>query len=426
MKLYIIGINGISMQGIAKIMQEQGHKIYGYDDDLKRLAKFQYQNTIPEHTDLVIYSSAIKESHKLIKEAKIKQIEIIQRTDFFVKYMPFNKNTILIAGAHGKTTTSSIIAHMLGRKSYYLGGVINGETAPSKFSKEAKYTVVETDESDGSFIKWKGNYKILLNFDYEHMIFYKTKEEIIKYHYDFVMNNIENTKVIIYKEAKELLKIPNHPNIITYGKENTDYNCQNIEATKKGIKFDINNQKFEIPLLGLHNAYNFTSIFVLFELIKEPIEQIYTFKGVKKRMQEINYPDQNNSIEKKSEKKFYLDYGHHPTEIKSVINSLKAHFPQKKFDILFEPHKPSRILDTLNLWPEVFKEINIYLYPLFIADEKEINDKIWQFSTKKFYEFLKKHQINVILVKKDLSNLPKNRDLICFSAGKLSEILSKY
>ncbi|WP_342262112.1 Mur ligase family protein [Alphaproteobacteria bacterium endosymbiont of Tiliacea citrago] len=435
MNIFILGVNGISMRSIEKTMKEQGHNVLGYDDSPIELKNINYSKTIYEKKhikqanekvtaakmDLIVYSSAIKKNHPLMIEAKKLKIPTIGRTDFFVKYMPLNNTKILIAGAHGKTTTSSLLAYIL-NSSYYLGGIINGEESPSKF-KESQYTVIETDESDGSFLKWQGEYKLLLNFDYEHMIFYKTKENIIKYHREFVMNNIETTKVIINEEAKNKLEIKDHPNIITFGNKNANYNLSNIKANETGITFEINNKQFSLPILGKHNASNFIAIYALLNSmnlnLNGSIKKTQSFPGVKKRMQKIKYRNHNL--------KFFLDYGHHPNEIKSVLESLKEHYPNEKFEIIFEAHKPSRIIENKEKWPEIFKGFKIWLYPIYIADEKEINEQKYKMTTEIFAKNLKENEINLEVLKEDLSNLELNKNnLICFSAGKLSEKLSKY
>lgn len=443
-RILVIGVNGISMRSIAYILKNK-YTIYGYDDSAERLEGVRYTNQIPEKTDLIVYSSSIKETHPIRKAAEKMNIKCLNRTDFFIKHMPLNEKIILIAGAHGKTTTASLIAYLLENSSYYIGGIIQGEETSAHFNEREKYTIIETDESDASFIKWKGHYKILLNFDYEHMIFYKTKEKIEEAHRQFVLQDINETKVIIDKKAKEYLKIPNHPNIITFSHEKASYQYSNIECTKHGIKFKLNEKTYKIPVFGEHNAHNFTSIIALFDQIQESTHKIQTFPGVKKRMQKIFFPNhQNISLfshknEKKTQtkklipkcssfqnNKFFLDYGHHPEEIDSTLKSLTKHFPNEKFQVLFEPHKPSRILENLNRWPEIFKNYTLYLYELFIADEKEINDEKLHFSTEIFFNYLKEHNINVKLANDDLSNIPTNTSMICFSAGKLSDMLQKF
>lgn len=419
MQIFIIGINGISMRSIAYIMQEQGHIVFGFDDNSEKLPSLKYSRIIPCNTSIIVYSSAIKENHPLRIQAQQKNIPTLNRTQFFIKHMPLNEKKILVAGAHGKTTTSAMIAWLLGNKSYYIGGILIGEKKPTKYKLNSKYIVIETDESDQSFLEWNGQYKILLNFDYEHMITYKTKENIQNAYYKFVINDIENTKIIISEETKNFLQIPDHKNITTYGDQNAHYVISEIQLSENNTTFKINNESCRIPLLGAHNAYNFTAIFALFKIIGLSTEKINTFPGIQKRMQFIKYPKHNLP--------FILDYGHHPKEIQSVLSSLKRHFPNKEFDVVFEPHKPSRILDTLNLWPQIFKDYTVWLYPLFIADEQQLNNEKLHFSTQKFFEFLLKNKIKTHLLDEKLHNLPLNlKPLICFSAGKLSSILSKY
>jgi len=407
MQLFLIGISGIGMQGLAVILKKQGHDVYGYDDfnHLKSLENIgiTYSKTIPKNTDYIIYSSAIKEDHKLIQEAQNLNIQCLNRTDFWLKHMQLN-DVIAVAGAHGKTTTCAMLAHIFEYKSYAIGGIINGQTFPANH-EESDFTIIETDESDGSFIKWKAKYKILLNFDFEHMDFFKTKENAIEYYRKFAMDT--NSIIIIEQKAKKFLEIPDAPNIITFGSRDTDFVFHNIKHKPNGLKFKINNEKIVIPMQGQHNAANFTAIYALLQQINKYHFNIKTFPGVKKRMQIIKQQD---------DKTFWLDYGHFPTEVQCTLSGLLLHKKIKPIVVL-EPHKASRLLDTWNDWPAAFKGYKVFVVKIHSANE-EITT-----SSQKFVEYLQTQEIDASFLS-NIDDLKFDDNIICFSAGTLSEKLS--
>jgi UDP-N-acetylmuramate--alanine ligase len=426
MNVFLIGMSGIGMQAIAAILKKSGANVSGWDDgkqlDSLKSIGIQYTQTIPDDTDFVVFSSIIKNTHELIISAKNKNIKCLNRTDFTIEHIPLNAAKILVAGAHGKTTTSSFIAHILDKQSYLLGGIINGEKF-SGHTSQGLYTAIETDESDGSFLKWSVNlhgqlkYKILVNFDFEHMDYFKTEQNCIEQYRKFIMDDLENSFVIIEYSAKEFLEIPNHPNIITFGPQiQADYVFNNVEFLENGIQFEINNnqnnEKIFIPLFGTHNASNFTALYALMKKldIQEIAQKASQFPGVKKRMQ---------PLEMKNGYKMYLDYGHHPKEVEAVLDALYLH-KKMKLDVVIEFHKYTRLEQTWSQWPAALKNAKkIYILPIHTASE----DPIPGIDEAHAIAFLKENKLEVCELKSIYDYVPTN-DTICFSAGKLSELLS--
>lgn len=431
MKVFLIGISGIGMQGLAAVLKKNGNDIYGFDDaseleSLKNIGIF-YQNIIPDNTDYIIFSSGISPTHRLMQEAVEKKIPCINRTDFWINHMRLNEQKILVAAAHGKTTTTSMAAYLLDMKSYMIGGIINGYPFPASHIKD-KYTVIETDESDGSFIKWHGAYKILLNFDYEHMDFFKTEENAEWYYKQFANNRSidKGEKLIIDIETKKKLNINGQniitPDIITFGKYGADFIYHDIEFAENGLYFQINNKEIFLPLLGEHNASNFTAVYSLcidigmqHDAIAKKIAQ---FPGIKKRGQKIM--EKNGHI-------IYSDYGHHPVEIKAVLDAYWLHKKQRP-DLFIELHRYTRLAYTWDQWPEILKNHKVFITKMHTANEApiKISSKISSENINEhtFIKYLLEYNIDACYIE-DFTHYNPTNTTICFSAGKLSSILDK-
>jgi UDP-N-acetylmuramate--alanine ligase len=405
-------MSGIGMQGLARIAKECGHGVSGYDDfhEIQALKDIGiiYKNTIDNDVDMVVYSSAIRKNHPLMIEAEKRGILCINRTDFLIKSLSLNNEKILVAGAHGKTTVTSLIAHLLGKKSYIIGGIFCEQKYAGHHEPD-KYTVIETDESDGSFIKWSGKYKILLNFDYEHMGFYKTEALIKEYYCKFITQDLDDTIVICDKQAKDFLNIPEHKNIITFGNAKADYTYSDIKFLENGLDFDVNGARIFVPLLGMHNAHNATAVYALCKLLGKKFD-LNHFPGVKKRMQFITTSNGH---------KIYSDYGHHISEIEATLNGILMHKHHKPH-VVIEPARYTRLKDTWDMWPKVLAGYKVFIVPLYSCGEDEIEG----INEVTLVEFLQKSGVDVTLLKSIEDYVCKN-ETVCFSLGKLSRILDQ-
>lgn len=445
MRIFLLGMSGIGMQGLAILAKKQNYEVSGFDDNQKieylEKAGINYSNTIPDNTDFVVFSSAIQPNHPLIQFATEHEIPCINRTDFLLNHLQFNPNKILVAGAHGKTTTSSFIAYILNMESYLVGGIINGEKAPADH-KCGVYSVIETDESDGSFTKWSQKkpttnakiYKILTTFDFEHMDYFKTEENCTKAFQKYILDNFHESFVIIEKDAFEKLDIANklleigiYPTSATnlktfasqkYCQENdttADYVFNHLEFKENGLQFQINGNAVEIPLLGEHNASNFTAIYALQEALEIPYEnvreKIAQFPGIKKRMQKIT---------QKNDFTIYSDYGHHPKEVSAVINAFTLHKKHKP-DVVIEMHRYTRLKYTWDQWPQALSGCKVFLTALHTASEMPIPG----ISIEELIKYLKQNNIDVEFLSNINEFVPTN-DTICFSAGNLSSTLDKW
>ena len=363
-QVHFIGIGGIGMSGIAEIMHNIGFKVQGSDPsrnnkNIKRLQKlglkvfFNHAKKNVGNSKLVVFSSAISKDNPELKEAKRKKIPVIQRVEMLSEIVKLKKN-IVISGAHGKTTITSLISTILSKAKLdpmiINGGILNSINSNALFGK-GDWAVVEADESDGSFLKIPITYSVVSNIDKEHLDYYKNFNNLYKSFETFINKTPLIGKSFVCTDDKFLKKIlrkKNKSNIITYGFGNgSDLHPYNVKNSGKMMFFNIsvklNNKiehikKIELNLLGRHNVLNATaaigvakSLGIKNNIIKKTLKN---FLGVQRRLTKItNFRGSD----------IYDDYAHHPTEITSVLNAIKSGFKGKKIVTVFQPHRYSRV-----------------------------------------------------------------------------------
>ena len=292
------------------------------------------RNKILEKGTILVISSAIKKNNPELVEAKKKQLPIYKRGEMLANIVSLTKN-IVVVGSHGKTTTTSLIASIFQETkidpTIINGGVINSINNSAKLGK-SDWSILEADESDGSFVFIPPTYSIITNIDREHMDYYGNMDKLNKYFENFVNKVPSFGKSFIClddKNNKNLIKNIKNKNFYTYGLDTKSNFCiKNIKQLKEFSEFDLNiklpnkkNQlikKFKIPLLGTHNIKNSVAAAALALTVGLPINNIKkglkNFKGVQRRFNKIfNF----NNVD------FYDDYAHHPTEIKEVLRWCK-------------------------------------------------------------------------------------------------------
>jgi UDP-N-acetylmuramate--alanine ligase len=390
--IHFIGIGGIGMSGLSLIMKRKGFNVQGSDisnnKNIERLKKEkikiflnQSKKNLKDAT-IVVISSAIKNNNLELIEAKRKKIPIIKRGKMLASIVSLMKN-IVVVGSHGKTTTTSLIASIFQETkldpTIINGGVINAIKNTAKLGK-SDWSILEADESDGSFVHISPTYSIITNIDREHMDFYKSMNELKNYFVEFVEKTPSFGKTFICIDDKinnELVKKIKNKNFYTYGQQtNSNFRIKNIEQNKFFSKFDIEvnlpNKKtlsikqIKIPLLGAHNIRNSVGALCVALSVGIPIQKIKkglsNFKGVERRFNKIfTY----NDID------FYDDYAHHPTEIKVVLQGVKKVFDKYDKVCIFQPHRISRLKDLKKEFTYAFKDADtVILCPIFKAGEK--------------------------------------------------------
>ncbi len=428
--IHFIGIGGIGMSGLSLIMKGKGFKVQGSDlnfnKNVERLKKEKIKIFIGQkkqnlkNATIVVISSAIKKSNPEMLEAKRKNLPIIKRGQMLAHIVSLMKN-IVIVGSHGKTTTTSLVASILQKTkldpTIINGGVINSIKNTAKLGK-SEWSILEADESDGSFVHIPPTYSIITNIDREHMDFYKSMKHLKRYFIEFIDKVPSFGKSFVCiddKVNKDLVKKLNNQNIYTYGTNPmSNFLIKNIKSKKIFTEFDLfvklPNKKIEVikklkvPLLGIHNVRNSVAAAAVSLTIGISISKIKSglinFKGVQRRFNKIfTY----NNIE------FYDDYAHHPTEIKEVLDGVSKVYQNYDKVCIFQPHRISRLKDLRKEFTFAFKKADtVILCPIFTAGEKiklgfsydkfakEIidNSKVKLFIVKDFYQlakFLKKN-----------------------------------
>jgi len=389
--IHFVGIGGIGMSGLAIIMHGLGFKIQGSDisnnKNIERLKKNKIKVFIGHKkqninsSTLLVVSSAIKKNNPEYLSAKNKKLPIYKRGEVLGHIVSLMKN-IVVAGSHGKTTTTSLISGIFTSAkldpTIINGGVLNSIGNSAKLGK-SNWCVLESDESDGSFLKVPQTYSIVTNIDEEHLDYYKTFKKLKLNFVNFIEKTPSIGKSFLCiddKNVKSVLKKVKNKNYITYGTDaNSNFNIQNIIQKKDFSKFDlkillpgkkINKIKnIKIPIIGLHNIRNATaaiavsfSIGISSNLIKKGL---LNFKGVQRRFNHLfNY--KNSS--------FFDDYAHHPTEIVEVLNGVKQVYREKKIICIFQPHRISRLKYLRKKFSFAFnKADSVILCPVYKAGE---------------------------------------------------------
>ena len=389
--IHFVGIGGIGMSGLALIMTGLGFKVQGSDKSLnkniERLKKNKIKfflghasSNIKKATILVI-SSAIKNNNIEIKEAKKKNLPIYKRGDMLAHITSLKKN-IVVSGSHGKTTTTSLIASIFAKAkldpTIINGGVINSLENSAKLGK-SEWSILESDESDGSFVKVPSTYAVVTNIDREHMDYYRSLNDLKRHFIKFMLKVPSFGKTFVClddKNIRDICKISKIKNILTYGFTNgSNFKIKNFSFQKNKSVFDVEMRlpnkkktilkKIQIPLIGSHNVKNATAaIAVSYFIGISPItlkNSLKNFKGVERRF---------NKIFTYNGAEIYDDYAHHPTEIREVLGGVSNSYKEKKILCIFQPHRISRLNDLKNDFCYSFKKANfVILCPVYKAGE---------------------------------------------------------
>ena len=390
--IHFVGIGGIGMSGLALIMKSMGFKIQGSDishnKNIDRLKKNKIKIKIGHSkknintATILVTSSAIKKNNPEIVSAKKKLLPIYKRGEMLAHIVSLTKN-IVVAGSHGKTTTTSLIAGIFSKAkldpTIINGGVLNSFKDSAKLGK-SKWCILESDESDGSFIKVPPTYAIVTNIDREHMDYYKSMQHLKNLFIEFISKVPSFGKTFICIDNKnnlEILKKSKIKNYYTYGTNpNSQFRIKNVKQYKDYSQFNVlvslpgkkklSLTNIKIPLLGLHNIRNATAslavsitIGVSREVIKKGLKE---FKGVERRF---------NKIFSFREADFYDDYAHHPSEIIEVLSGVREAYKKEKIVCVFQPHRISRLKDLREEFSFSFKKSDVViLCPLYTAGEK--------------------------------------------------------
>ena len=415
--IHFIGVGGIGMSGLALIMKGLGFKVKGSDqqnskniDRLKRNkinVQIGHKKKNLSNATIVVISSAIKKSNPEYLEAKKRKIPIYKRGEMLANIVSLYKN-VVVAGSHGKTTTTSIVSTIFSKSKLdpttINGGVINSIGNSAKLGK-GEWCILESDESDGSFLQLPFTYSIITNIDDEHIEFYGSIENLRNSFIEFIEKTPSFGKTFICLDDKNnkliLSKIKNQ-NIITYGlNEKSNFRIKNIKLKTNISIFDLEitlpNQKKKIiksikmPLIGTHNIKNCCAAIAVaitmgisINLIKKAI---LDFKGVQRRF---------NFIFEHEKSIYFDDYAHHPTEIYELLKSTRDVYKSKKIISIFQPHRISRLNSLKKKFTKCFNfSDQVILCPIYKAGENQkLNFNYYNFAK----EIVKNSKVDLIMI----------------------------
>ena len=449
--IHFIGIGGIGMSGLSLIMKGKGFKVQGSDlslnKNIERLKKEKikvflgHKKKNIKNSTIIVISSAIKKNNLELIEAKRKNLPIITRGQMLAHIVSLTKN-IVIVGSHGKTTTTSLVASIFQKTkldpTIINGGVINSIESTAKLGK-SDWSILEADESDGSFIHIPPTYSIITNIDREHMDFYNSMQDLKKYFIRFIEKVPSFGKSFICIDDKinnDLVKVLKTKNFYTYGiNSKSNFLIKNIKQNIKFSEFDLEAnlpnkkkliiKKIRIPLLGIHNIRNSVGAAAVALTVGistlEIKKGLLSFKGVQRRFNKIfSY----NNID------FYDDYAHHPTEIKFVLDGVEKVYKKYEKVCIFQPHRVSRLKDLRKEFSFAFKKANtVILCPVYTAGEKiQLGFNYLNFAK----DIIKNSKVKLFIVNDNYqlakflkSNMYGNKIVIGMGAGTISNWIRK-
>jgi len=440
--IHFIGIGGIGMSGIAEILHNLNYEVTGSDikesDTTRRLSSLGIKIFIGHdaknlgHPHVVVISSAVSSDNPEVIAARQRSIPVIPRAEMLAELGRL-KYGILVAGAHGKTTTTSLIATILAEggldPTVVIGGKLKAIGSNARLG-QGDFIVAEADESDGSFLKLNPTIAVVTNIDKEHLDFFKNIEELKKAFVKFI-NKIPfyGTSVICLENEHNLKILPEiQRRSITYGfSKSADIHPINISRSERHMSFEAFYRGdyldfFSIPIPGEHNVLNsLAAIAVSVELqvpLKVVKKALQSFSGIQRRFE---LKGEHKGI------KIFDDYGHHPTEIKATLKAARGSFEKNRLVVIFQPHRYSRTRDLVDEFSECFDDANkLYLMDIYPAGEKPIEGV----HTGILYRNIRKHGTKEVtyisdrgeLVNQVINNLQEGDIIITLGAGDVYKI----
>lgn len=447
-KVYFIGIGGISMSAIALILKNNNIEVLGSDINHSEITDRlinngikvnfdQVEENITTDIDLVVYTAAIHQDNKEYIAANKLGLNIVVRSKLLGELMKLYKNNINVAGTHGKTTTTSMIAKILIdanlNPTINVGAVYKFIDGNVKIGSNEIF-LNEACEYTNSFLDFNPNVEIITNIEEDHLDFFKDINDIRASFKKYIDKLDSNGLLIINNKIKNLneLFIDSKANIKTYSSSDcADFETKNIIVNNVNTTFDIYyNDKFiiniSIKVFGNHNVENALAAFACCYLLgidpKIIKDSLFDFSGADRRLE--NKGEYNGIL-------IYDDYAHHPSEIKASINALKSLNNQnKKVYLIFQPHTFTRTKLLFNEFCEALSNIdNLIIIDIYPAREKDI----YNISSKDLVDFInKKYNKNAKYisniddtVKYLLDNIKPDNIVITMGAGDVYKISDK-
>ena len=444
--IHFVGIGGIGMSGIAEVMHQLGYKVQGSDLSdsyvVEKLRKEGIPVSIGHSADnlgdaaVVVCSTAIKENNPEIQAAAERRIPRVRRAEMLAELMRMQK-TVAVAGTHGKTTTTSMIAALLDSggldPTVINGGIINRYGSNARLGK-SDWWVIEADESDGSFLRLDGTIAVVTNIDPEHLEYYGSFEAVKDAFVEFVENVPFYGLAVLcvdHPEVQNIIGRIRDRRIVTYGfSALADVRADNVVPIAGGSQFDAvilgregerrTIEGVHVPIPGRHNVQNaLAAIAVALELgisDKDILGAFERFDGVKRRFTRIGVTDGAIVID---------DYAHHPTEIRAVLAAAREGAEGRVIAVV-QPHRYSRLQSLMDEFQSAFNDADVvFVTPVYPAGEEPIEGV----DANALAEGLRAHGHRMVRSVSDLGDLSNAlRDLaaegdmiICMGAGDITK-----
>ena len=391
--IHFVGIGGIGMSGIAEVMHQLGYSVQGSDQSdsyvVEKLRKQGIPVSIGHKAEnvgdaaVVVCSTAISRGNPEVEAAIERRLPIVKRSEMLAELMRMQK-TIAVAGTHGKTTTTSMIAAMLDAggmdPTVINGGIINRYGSNARLGK-SEWMVVEADESDGSFLRLDGTIAVVTNIDPEHLEHWGSFDDIKRAFCEFIENVPFYGLAVLcvdHPEVQSILSRIQDRRIVTYGfSALADLRAENVQPDGTGSTFDA--LVFErdgehrtiagihVPIPGRHNVQNALAAVAVALELGIPDEQIVTgferFEGVKRRFTKVGEVDGATIID---------DYAHHPVEIRAVLSAARETTEGRVIAVM-QPHRYTRLQSLMDDFQAAFNDADmVFVAPVYAANEEPI------------------------------------------------------
>jgi len=444
--IHFVGIGGIGMSGIAEVMHHLGYQVQGSDQNegyaVEGLRKAGIPITIGHAADnlgnarVVVYSTAISRGNPEVEAAILKRLPLVRRAEMLAELMRM-QSTVAVAGTHGKTTTTSMIAAMLDAggidPTVINGGVINAYGSNARLGT-SDWMVVEADESDGSFLRLDGTIAVVTNIDPEHLEHYGSFDAAKDAYVEFVENVPFYGLAVMcvdHPEVQNILSRIRDRRVMTYGiSALADLRAINLEARDGGTRFDVSLLESDgirrtiegmfVPMPGRHNVLNaLAAIAVGVEFKFDDATLIDGFKrftGVKRRFTRVGDIDGTQIID---------DYAHHPVEIRAVLSAARESAEERVIAVV-QPHRFTRLRDLFDDFQSAFNDADVvFVAPVYAAGEPPIEG----IDATALSEGLRAHGHRMVKTVDSASDLADNlRDLaapgdmiVCMGAGDITK-----
>ncbi len=443
--IHFVGIGGIGMSGIAEVMHRLGYKVQGSDSAdgyvVEKLRKEGIPVAIGHSPDnlgdaaVVVCSTAIKDNNPEFQAAAERRLPRVRRAEMLAELMRM-QNTVAVAGTHGKTTTTSMIAALLDKggldPTVINGGIINRYGSNARLGK-GDWWVIEADESDGSFLRLDGTIAVVTNIDPEHLEHYGSFDAVKDAFVEFVENVPFYGLVVVcvdHPEVQNLIGRIRDRRIVTYGfSALADVRAENVTPVPGGTRFDAlildrdgerRTVAVHVPIPGRHNVQNaLAAIAVALELgisDDDIVAGFERFEGVKRRFTKVGEAEGAIVID---------DYAHHPTEIRAVLAAAREGADGRVIAVV-QPHRYTRLLSLMEEFQSAFNDADVvFVVPVYAAGEEPIEGV----DSNALAEGLRAHGHRMVRAVDDLDDLcGALRDLaaegdmiICMGAGDITK-----